>query len=166
MMPVLFSSGETAFTSNGIGKLSDAATCVAMEELNGAFELELTYPADGLHAAEIAEGAILLSPYDESGDMQPFRIYKRTDTLDGVFTALARHISGDLTRIPVMPFTAATPAAALSGIKNNAAVACPFTFSTDKTNSGAFAVEVPVSAKAALGGGEGSVIGVFGGEVK
>lgn len=166
MTPVLFPAAETAFTSNGIGRLSDAASCVVTEELNGAFELELKYPADGLHAAAIEEGAIILSPYDESGDTQPFRIYKRTDTLDGVFTALGRHISGDLTRIPVMPFTAATAAQALSGIKNHAAVPCPFTFTTDMTGSGYFAVEVPVSAKAALGGGEGSVLGVFGGDVK
>ena len=166
MTPVLFPASATAFDTNGIGRLPDAASCAVTEELNGAFELELTYPADGIHAAEIEEGAIILSPYDESGDRQPFRIYKRTDALDGVFTALARHVSGDLTRIPVMPFTAATPAAALSGIKNYAAVTCPFTFTTDMTGSGYFAVEVPVSAKAALGGGEGSVLGVFGGEVK
>ena len=43
MKPVLYPSQETAFGSNGLGILTDAASCVIIEERNGAFELEMTY---------------------------------------------------------------------------------------------------------------------------
>ncbi len=166
MRPVIYSANETDYTSNGLGRLSDAIRCVVTEELNGAYELELRYPANGLHAAEVAEGCQILVTHDETGDKQPFRIYKKTDTIDGIFTAFARHISGDLSRIPVMPFTASGVSAALAGLSSHAAVSCPFFFETDMTATGSFTLEVPASAKAALGSGSGSIIGVFGGEVE
>lgn len=166
MRPILYQADETDFATNGIGRLSDAVSCVVSEELNGAYELTLQYPPEGLHAAEIVEGRIIFAPHDENDDRQPFRIYKRTDVIDGVFTVYARHLAYDLTRVPVMPFTAATAPAALAGLKTHAATDCDFDFSTDVTAGGSFALEVPTSAKAALGGGEGSVVGVFGGEVE
>lgn len=166
MTPVLYPASETAFTSNGLGRLSDAASCEVTEELNGAFELEITYPPEGAHAPEIVEGAIIMAPHDESGDMQPFRVYRRADVIDGVFTAYARHLAYDLTRIPVMPYTAASCSAALTGLSGHVAVTCPFTFSTDIVKTGSFVLEVPASAKAVLGDGEGSILGLFGGEVK
>ena len=38
MKPVLYPSQETAFGSNGLGILTDAASCVIIEERNGAFD--------------------------------------------------------------------------------------------------------------------------------
>lgn len=166
MKPILFSPSATSYSTGGSGRLSDAISCAVTEELNGSYELELRYPANGIRAAEIAEGCQLYVTHDESGDRQPFRVYKKTDTIDGVFAVYARHISGDLSRIPVMPFAASGVSAALAGLASHAAVPCPFVFETDVTTGGGFALTVPTSAKAALGSGEGSILGVFGGEVE
>ena len=61
MKPVLYPSQETAFGSNGLGVLTDAASCVIIEERNGAFELEMTYPVSGIHYKEIAPRCIILA---------------------------------------------------------------------------------------------------------
>ena len=63
------------------------------EERNGEYELEMQYPIDGIHFAEIADRCILLgipSPYRLP---QPFRVYRTTKPLNGVCTIYARHIS-------------------------------------------------------------------------
>ncbi|MBR4656934.1 MAG: phage tail protein [Oscillospiraceae bacterium] len=166
MRPILYPAGETAFSTEGLGRLTDAIECAVTEELNGAYELALKYDRGGIHAGEIAEGTIICAAHDDGGGAQPFRVYRVAETLDGEIGVLARHISGDLSRIPVLPFTAASAAAALAGLGSHAAVTCPFTFRTDVTAAGAFGLEVPTSAKAALGAGDGSIIGVFGGEVE
>ena len=46
MKPVLYSSTETEFTSNGLGVLNDTVSAVVLEERNGAYELTMEYPAD------------------------------------------------------------------------------------------------------------------------
>ncbi len=166
MRPTLYPAGETAFLTEGLGRLTDTVECRVTEELNGAYELALKYDRGGIHAGEIREGTIIFAAHDDAGTAQPFRVYRIGETLDGEIGVLARHISGDLSRIPVLPFTASGAAAALAGLRQNAVVSCPFTFQTDVTAAGAFALEVPTSAKAALGSGDGSVIGTFGGEAE
>jgi phage minor structural protein len=79
-------------------------------------------------------------------------------------TVLAEHISYDLSGIPVKPFTASTASSALTGLKTNAVVNCPFTFWTDKTTSANFKVETPASIRSRLGGVAGSILDVYGGE--
>ena len=54
MIPLLFSENSTAFTTNGIGRLADAISCVVTEERNGMYELEMEYPIDGQHFEDIA----------------------------------------------------------------------------------------------------------------
>ena len=41
MIPVLYRQDEKEFNHLGLGALSEAITCVATEERNGLFELEL-----------------------------------------------------------------------------------------------------------------------------
>ena len=41
MIPILYESTETTFTSNGIGRLSDAVSCTVTEERNGPYELTM-----------------------------------------------------------------------------------------------------------------------------
>ena len=47
MIPILYESNTTSFNTNGIGRLSDAITCIVTEERNGRYELQMTYPLDG-----------------------------------------------------------------------------------------------------------------------
>ena len=162
MKPILYPASETEFTSNGLGRLSDAIRCTVTEERNGPYELELTYPVTGLHYADIREERIIAATHDETGDIQPFRIYKITRPMDGKVTVFARHISYQLSKVVVMPFTTSGCSAALLGLKNNAVGDCPFTFWTDKTNSNNFSVETPASLRSLLGGTEGSILDIFG----
>ena len=60
MIPCLYASTETKFDHNGIGKMADAHSCVVTEKRNGSFELEMVYPADGIHAEQLEEGNIIL----------------------------------------------------------------------------------------------------------
>ena len=164
MNPILFTSTETEFTSNGIGVLSDAVSCTVTEERNGAFELEMQYPVTGVHYGHIARRCLLLAKPNPVDDAQPFRIYRITRPMGGVVTVYAAHISYDLSGIPVSPFTASSAPAAMAALSANAAVACPFTFWTDKSTAATMTVPAPTSIRSLLGGSEGSLLDVYGGE--
>lgn len=164
MNPILFAPAETEFTSNGMGVLSDAVGCIVTEERNGAFELEMQYPVTGVHYGHIARRCLLLAKPNPVDDAQPFRIYRITRPMGGVVTVYAAHISYDLSGIPVSPFTAASAPAAMAALSANAAVACPFTFWTDKETAAAMTVPTPASIRSLLGGSEGSILDVYGGE--
>lgn len=164
MKPILFPSTATEFKTQGLGALSDAISCYVTEERNGEYELEMEYPVDGIHFSEIAKRCILLaipSPYRLP---QPFRIYRITKPLNGVCTIYAQHISYDLSKTPLNPFTAANAPAAMNGLSANAAIPSKFKFWTDKATVASFAVTVPSKTRSVLGGQAGSILDVYGGE--
>jgi len=163
MIPILYDSTETSFTSNGIGRLRDCISCTVTEERNGGYELEMEYPINGAHFADLAPGMIIGVIHDDDHDIQPFEIYSQTANLETV-TYYAHHVSYRLTDILVSPFTASGVSNALSGIASHSVNTNPFTFSTDKTTAGDYAVERPKSARSALLGEEGSALDIFGGE--
>lgn len=162
MKPVLFASTATAFTTNGLGKLSDAASCTVKETRNGAFELTLKYPIEGIHYAEIQQRSIILAKPNPVDLAQPFRVYRISKPINGLVTVYAYHISYDLTGIPVSPYSAASVQAALAGFSTNAVAANPFTFWSDMTSSGDFTVKSPASVRSLLP----TMLEVYGGEYK
>lgn len=162
MKPVLFAPTATAFTTNGLGKLSDAASCTVKETRNGAFELTLKYPVEGIHYAEIQQRSIILAKPNPVDLAQPFRVYRISKPINGLVTVYAYHISYDLTGIPVSPYSAASVQAALAGFSTNAVAANPFTFWSDMTASGDFTVKSPASVRSLLS----TVLEVYGGEYK
>lgn len=162
MKPVLFAPTATAFTTNGLGKLSDAASCTVKETRNGAFELTLKYPIDGIHYAEIQQRSIILAKPNPVDLAQPFRVYRISKPINGLVTVYAYHISYDLTGIPVSPYSAASVQAALAGFSTNAVTANPFTFWSDMTSSGDFTVKSPASIRSLLP----TMLEVYGGEYK
>lgn len=164
MKPILFPSTATEFTTQGLGALSDAISCIVTEERNGLYELEMQYPQSGIHFSEIQNRCIIYaipSPYREA---QPFRVYRITRPINGIAIIYAQHISYDLAGIPVNPFTAGSAAEALSGMASHAAVESPFSFWTDKSTTANFSVLVPSASRSVLGGVEGSILDVYGGE--
>ena len=164
MIPILFPADATTYTTQGLGALSDAISCRVREERNGEFELEMQYPQAGLHFSEITDRCIILAIPSPWRAAQPFRIYRITKPLNGVCMICARHITYDLSGIPVNVFSAQSAAGALSGLKTNSATANPFEFWTDKQTSAAFTVSVPASIRSLLGGSTGSILDVYGGE--
>ena len=164
MIPCLYHANETEYTTNGIGKLSDCISCHVTEKRNGSFELKMTYPAEGIHAEYIEEGNIILARPAEKKRSQPFRIYKITTPLSGQLSVQARHISYQLNFITVSPVSAIGCVGALSALKNASSQECPFTFETDIVSESQFSLSVPASLRNCLGGMEGSVLDIFGGE--
>lgn len=162
--PILYSATETDFDHNGIGILSACVSCEVTEEANGIFELAMTYPMDGVHFAEIGDRSIIKAKADQFREPQLFRAYAISKPMNGIVTVLAEHISYDLSGIPVKPFSAPTATSALSMLKSNAVVDCPFDFWTDKATQANFKVSVPASIRSRLGGVAGSILDVYGGE--
>jgi phage minor structural protein len=162
--PILYPSTATEFNNNGFGILSDCISCYVTEEANGAFELEMEYQGNGIHAEHITDRSIIKAKVDQYREPQLFRVYAQNKTLSGSVKVYAEHISYDLSGIPVKPFAATNAPAALSGLSSNAVVDCPFEFWTDKETEGGFAVPVPASIRSRLGGVSGSILDVYGGE--
>mgnify|MGYP002624975340 CR=1 FL=1 len=162
MKPILYPANETEFRNNGLGRLSEATKCTVTEERNGQYELEMEYPITGRHYKEIVEERIIAARHDDSDDIQPFRIYKITRPMNGIVTVSARHISYQLSKVAVMPFTANTCAEALAGMITNSVGDCPFTIWTDKLLEAKFTVDTPASFRSLLGGVSGSILDVYG----
>ncbi len=168
MIPILFSENSNTFTSNGIGRLSDAISCEVTEERNGQYELQMSYPSTGAHFDEIKLRAIIVAKPSAGTSNQPFRIYNISKPINGKVTINAQHISYDLSKNVSMPFSVTASASAcsqaLAGLKNNAVETCPFTFSTDVTTVANYNQKAPASIRQRLGGTEGSVLDQFHGE--
>lgn len=171
MMPVLYPADETSFGTNGLGALADAYSCTVNEVLNGAYTLTMTYPADGIHAKDIASKMILKvrSRDDSSASFYDlFRISKVQESLDGKkLTINANHISYDLAGYPIEPFTAVGIANILDAFADtdsdgHCLVPNDFTFHTNLTNTtSTFNSKIPKSVRACIGGMEGSLLQTF-----
>lgn len=164
MIPILFPSDASDFTTQGLGALSAAISCMVTEERNGIYELELVYPVTGIHYGEIAKRCIIWAIPSPYRDPQPFRIYRHTKPLAGRVTFYARHISYDLQGVPLNPCGAGSAAAAMVALETNVATQSPFTYWTDKSTEADWSVTVPSVSRAVLGGQEGSILDVYGGE--
>lgn len=162
MIPILYETTETTFTTNGIGRLSDAVSCTVTEVRNGEYELEMEYPITGIHYSDIELTRLILAIPADGKNAQPFEIYDISRPLNGIVTIYARHISYRLNKITVGAFTAATCAAAMNGLKTNSIGTNPFDFWTDKVVSATFTVDTPSQIRGLLGGQEGSILDVFG----
>ena len=162
MIPKLFASTATRFTSNGLGRLSDAVECTVTEERNGPYELYMRYPITGKHYADIQISRIIYAVPADGKSGQPFRIYRIEKPLNGIVSIYAEHISYQLNRIPVMPFTASSCAEALTQMVSHSAQANPFTVWTDKSVAGNFNLTEPRAFRALLGGTQGSILDVYG----
>lgn len=168
MKPILYDADRTSFPTgvdNGLGILADAMSCKVTQELNGQYELELHYPVEGIHYGEIALRAILRATVGPDGKLQPFRVYRIVPGMNGTAAIYARHIAYDLGGYVVSPFTAADAPSAVAAIKSHAMpTSFPFALTTDKTTVATMAVTVPSSAWGLLGGQQGSLLDVYGGE--
>lgn len=162
MVPKLFSSTETQFKNEGIGRLVDARKCEVTEERNGQYELVLEYPTNGALIDQLIAGNYIWATHDSSQKPQPFQIYQTSEPLNGFVEVRAWHISYALNAIILKPFTATSCADAISKIASKSINTNPFSFWTDKSVSSAFALTVPKSVRAVLGGSEGSLLDVYG----
>lgn len=160
MIPILYSPTTTSFTTGGIGKLIDAGSCIVTEERNGSYELEMTYPITGHLYDEIKQRSIIFAKPSPAQSEQPFRVYRITKPLNKVVTIYAAHISYDLSGIPVTNFTSQSVQAALTALTTSSVISNPFTFWSDKTNSGVMEIETPTPCRTILS----NILDIYGGE--
>lgn len=165
MKPVLYAANETAFTSNGIGILSDCISCIVTEERNGSYELEMAYPVTGIWAEDMDVGQVIKAKANDTDAPQLFQIYDIVRTLSGAFTVKAEHISYRLSGIPVSRITSQYGISnAINAIMSNAVVPVGFTIDTDITSNEWFATETAESVRSLLGDEDHSLLTVYGGE--
>ena len=164
MIPILFSPKAREYNNNGLGVLVDAGYCTVTEERNGEFELELQYPVNGSHYSDLSVDCQILAKPNETSKPQAFRIYNITKPMNGVVTVRAEHISYELSSIVVMPFSANSSVDAFDKIKFFSTSENPFEFLAGLDADGALSFTKPVSARAILGGIDGSILDVYGGE--
>lgn len=166
MIPILFKADVTDFSTFGIGALTETLTCEVTEERNGTFECKLQYPSSGRLYNEIRKDRIIKAKPNDTKATQAFRIYKISLPINGTITVYAQHISYDLSGVGIMPFErkAITPQMAMEYVLANATTPHNFTFQTDYSAAKDFSVKKPKSIRACLGGEEGSVLSLWGGE--
>ena len=162
MIPVLYEKEELLFTSNGLGKLTDCISCYVTEERNGVYELEMQYPNTGKLFDQLTRGRYIYTTHDDGKDPQAFQIYKISKPINGVCTYFAQHISYQLSKIVVKPFTAVSCADAIAKLKTNSLIYNNFNFWTDKSVGGAYSVKKPSSIRSLLGGQENSILDQYG----
>ena len=165
MIPIIYESGETAFTSNGLGRLQSCIDGACTEERNGIYEVDFSYPVDGENFDLIQCGRIITVTHDESGDTQPFDIVSFTRPINGVVTFHAEHISYRQRKMTATG-TGVNSLAAAFDLLETAQPSNPFMYSADFESTGYMAAAdgVPRSVRQLLGGIEGSILDAYGGE--
>lgn len=170
MIPILYNPSEvesiTDFANFGVGVLRDTIKCLVTEERNGLFECEFSYPITGEHFSEITPDKIVKAKSNDYANPQLFRIYRATKPINGIAKFYAQHISYDLGLNPVTPFEVqgVDATAALKSILNHCYYQHNFSAISDITTVSNLSFSEPRSARNCLGGVEGSVLDVYGGE--
>lgn len=162
--PRLFPESATIFASQGLGALTDAIDVSITEELNGGMELTMVYPLTGVHFSDIVSRSLIVAKPNPVADPYPFRVYSITKPLNGRCTIHAHGWHYDLSGVPIAPFASLNVSAVMSAFNTDTSVPHVFTFDTTVATAGSFASTVPASVFALMGGSEGSVIDIFGGE--
>lgn len=166
MIPILYKADATEFDTYGIGALSECTLCEVTEERNGAFECTLKYPVSGILFSELKNERLIKAKPNDTSKEQLFRIYRITTPINGIVTIYAQHISYDLSNIAELMWSSAmiSPSLAMSRLFTKTASAHNFKCSTDFSSAKPFSVSKPMSVRACLGGSEGSMLDLWGGE--
>lgn len=166
MIPILYPANTVTFDSNGLGMMADAISCRVNEEINGKFELAMTYPVTGCRFQDLDYRTIIMAKPSPGRAPQPFRVYRLTPSSAGTVKICARHLAYDLIGIPVVYLHAESCEAAIAGLKAaaEAEVDCPFDFETDIVSSAVLHSGTPVEIWRLLSGMDGSFLDTYGGE--
>ena len=165
MIPILYEKTETAFDSNGLGRLRDAIECKVTEERNGIYECDFQYPVDGAHFNDIRIGRIIGVTHDDSDDIQPFDIVSYEKPINGVVSFHCVHISYRQSYLTVTGSSIQSLADAFA-LLETAEPDNPFSYQTDKSTVAYMSAAdgKPHTVRSLLGGTEGSILDAYGGE--
>ena len=167
--PVYVDAALLADNSNRYGRLTEVVKSSVHEDLNGEFTAELTVPRIAINAHNLQRGGLLkLKPNHWQGN-QIFRINRvKRQLVNGDIVLQLNQLGYDLNKLPAMPFEATGISAVVAAFSdpNIRTTYMPFTFSSDLTNeTSVLSVPVPMPWRSIIGGMEGSILDVFGGEL-
>lgn len=168
MNPILFPPDATAedFSTHGLGNISDAASCIVKEQLNGEYTATMTLPADSIRYGDLRGNCLVLIKPNPTRRPQPFRVIKFSRPLRGMVKVYMQHWSYDLSGYPVAPFSASTAVDAVVALaRNQMHKPCPFSFAVDLAASGrTMTVSAPTSTRQVMGDQNNQILRTFGGE--
>ena len=153
--------------TNGLGRLSDCLTCIVSEDLNSAYTAKLTYPVSGINYDKLVTGALLKIKPNLYDDPQIFRIESISKPINEIVTVNLNHISYDLRKSSVLPFSANGGNMTMIEMKSHMQGCDDFSFSTNISDTSTlFENTVPQSARSLIGGANVNFLNTFGGEVE
>ena len=98
--PIIYDAFSDGTDGLGIGVLSDAISCVVTEELNGLFELHMTYPVKGILFEEVMMNRLIKVDTGHQLKEQLFRIEKIETTMSDIAMIYAPHVTSIIRHIP------------------------------------------------------------------
>ena len=148
----LFESDEKDFNTLGICSLNQCLSCTITEELNGSYELVMTYHMDSKGFKELKLRRIIYAKPNPYSLEQPFRIYAISTPINRVVTVNASHISYDLSGYVVEPFNSTSIYEVVNSIKAKTLVEVPFSFYvTGDLDPGEIKLKAPESVRSIIG---------------
>ena len=163
MIPILYSPSmitEGSVPAHfGIGSLTDCIDYKVSEDRNNKYELNLTYPANGIHADQIQYGSFIKAKPNFTDDPQLFQVIKVGKTMSGQFSVYCQHVSYLLSGKVISSGTAGSATAACLLLTGSAG---GFTITTDKNVAADFTITEPSSVRSWFGGKKGSLLDVYG----
>lgn len=145
--------------------LSDCEKCEVHEVLNGEYTAEMEMPVGATGESMLFIGCLIKTKSNSYDPEQIFRVSNIEKTMNDVSVEM-EHISYDLNRVSVPEkFGVSSPARWLSYIQQYMIGGEVFSFSTDSTKTGNIKNRKPNYVRNMLGGSEGSLRDVFGGDL-
>ena len=149
-----------ADNSNGLGQIQPLS-CTVTEELNGIYELDFTVNVNDKHYNDLKNSGLVKVTVGD-GSEQIFRIYKIDEPINMISSVHCQHITYDLSKVVVKPFTATGAVNIKNQLVSNMLGSYPFSTWTDITNTtSTFTNDIPRYFRECLGGYEGSVLDVL-----
>ena len=168
MKPILYEANTVDFNNNGLGALTEAMFSQVTEERNGIFELSVVYPMSGKLYDRISEHMLLKVKPNKVDDPHVFRIYSlQIDSIAQTVSIDASTKSNELVNnlVKDLAIEDTTPQVALDLMKQFLVLPTDYDFISDITssNSTRWTNRNPLNC---IAGEEGSLVDVFGGEIK
>ena len=168
LKPILYEANTVDFNNNGLGALTEAMFSQVTEERNGIFELSVVYPMSGKLYDRISEHMLLKVKPNKVDDPHVFRIYSlQIDSIAQTVSIDASTKSNELVNnlVKDLAIENTTPQVALGLMKQSLVLPTDYDFISDITssNSTRWTNRNPLNC---IAGEEGSLVDVFGGEIK
>ncbi|THE11757.1 hypothetical protein E1H99_08165 [Enterococcus hirae] len=169
MRPVLYSPTDKDFTAGGIGILSDCKKCLVIEEANGSYTVELSFPINAKFSSQLEDHnyQIKCKP-NATDDFHIFYIYNHyKDMATGLLYVYGKSRTMKLGNRAVkkLEFERSTCQEAMKYLEKSMDQPSDIRLFSDITRVGSTSIEVSNPLKC-IKGIDGSINQIFGGEMK